>query len=199
MISLARGAAVVSEPQVAPFDDATRAHRIALLFDTHYDAIWRTLRRLGVPDASADDAAQRVFVVATRRLETIIEGEEGRFLYGVAVRIASEIRRRDPARRELPDSDALLASIADDAPGPEETLLDHEAMSALDAVLADMPDDLREVLVLAEIEGLSAPEVATMLEIPIGTVASRLRRAREAFTTSARRIRARLGLAGGTR
>jgi RNA polymerase sigma-70 factor (ECF subfamily) len=70
-------------------------------------------------------------------------------------------------------------------------------MDILDAVLADMPDDLREVLVLAEIEEQSAPEVAAMLEIPIGTVASRLRRAREAFTKSARRVRARLGVPDG--
>lgn len=198
MISFAQSAPAVSEPSSArTLHDSDRARRIAVLFDTHYDAIWRTLRRLGVADVTADDAAQRVFVVATRRLEIIIEGDEGRFLYGVAVRVASEIRRRDPARREISGGAALLATIADDAPGPEDTLLEHEAMSALDLTLAEMPDDLREVLVLSEIEELSAPEVAAMLQIPIGTVASRLRRAREAFTASARRVRARLGLSDG--
>ena len=199
MIALAERppAAASPEPAAAPLDDDTRARRVALLFDLHYDAIWRTLRRLGVPDATVDDAAQRVFLVAARRLETIIEGEEGRYLYGVAVRVASEIRRRSPARREIADGDAMLDTIADEAPGPEAILLEHEARDALDRVLADMPDDLREVLVLAEIEGQPAPAVAAMLQIPVGTVASRLRRAREAFTSSARRIRARLGLSVG--
>ena len=199
MIALAERppAAASPEPAAAPLDDDTRARRVALLFDLHYDAIWRTLRRLGVPDATVDDAAQRVFLVAARRLETIIEGEEGRYLYGVAVRVASEIRRRSPARREIADGDAMLDTIADEAPGPEAILLEHEARDALDRVLADMPDDLREVLVLAEIEGQPAPAVAAMLQIPVGTVASRLRRAREAITSSARRMRARLGLSPG--
>lgn len=180
--------------------DTARARRIELVFDAHYDAIWRTLRRLGVPDSSVDDAAQRVFVIAARRLDTIIENQEGPYLYGIATRIASEIRRRNPARREVTDGGEILAAIADDAPGPEDVLLEHEARNALDATLAGIPDDLREILVLIEIEGQSAPEVAAMLEIPVGTVASRLRRAREAFTESARRVRARLGhTIGGAR
>lgn len=182
-----------------PVDHEARDRRIVLVFDTHYDSIWRILRRLGVPDGVVDDAAQRVFLVAARRIQTITEGHEGRFLYGVAVRVASEIRRRNPARRDVPDGEAVLMAIADDAPGPEEILLEHEARDALDATLAGMPDELREVLVLVEIEGQSNPEVAAMLEIPIGTVASRLRRAREAFTESARRIRARLAAAAGAR
>ena len=177
---------------VAGVDDPDATHaRLEAMFDAHYDAIWRTLRRLGLDDARADDAAQRVFVVAARRVDGIEAGNEGRYLYGVAVRVASEMRRRDPARRELAD-DTTLALLADDAPGPEESLLAHEAREALDAVLADMPDELRTILVLIELEELAVPEVAALLEIPVGTASSRLRRAREAFTESARRVRARL-------
>jgi RNA polymerase sigma-70 factor (ECF subfamily) len=177
-------------------DEAARAHRFEVMFDAHYDAVWRALRRLGVPDAQVDDAAQRVFVVASRRLDEIIVGGEGRFLYGIAMRIASEVRRRDPARREI-RGEETFAVLADDAPGPEESLLDHEAREALDETLDGMPDDLREVLVLVELEGVAVNEVATMLAVPIGTAHSRLRRAREAFTKSARRVRARLS--GGAR
>jgi RNA polymerase sigma-70 factor (ECF subfamily) len=182
-------------PAAAPLDEATRARRVAAMFDEHYDAMWRTLRRLGVSDADVDDAAQRVFVIANRRLETIAPGHEGRYLYGIAVRLASEVRRRDPRRRETSDT-SVLAAIADDAPGPEEALLEHEARDALDATLAAMPDDLRVVLVLVELEGLSVSELAGTLDVPIGTASSRLRRAREAFTASARRIRARLDFGG---
>jgi len=175
-------------------DDAARGRRIAAMFDAHYDAMWRTLRRLGVSEAGADDAAQRVFVVAARRLEAILDGHEGRYLYGIAVRVASEIRRRDPARREVGGEAAGLETLADEAPGPEQALIDSEARDALDATLSAMPDELRAVLVLVEIEGLTVPDLAAVLEVPTGTAASRLRRAREAFTSSARRVRARLGI-----
>jgi RNA polymerase sigma-70 factor (ECF subfamily) len=186
MMALAQTHENVGVPAlVAPND------RLTAMFDAHYDAIWRTLRRLGVADASVDDAAQRVFLIAARKLDTILPGGEGRFLYGIALRIASEQRRRDPARREVAD-DAAIAAIADEAPGPEEILLEHEARAALDATLDAMPDELREVLVLVEIEGLAVADVAAMFEIPVGTAASRLRRARESFTECARRVRARL-------
>lgn len=175
----------------APGAEGERAHRVASMFDAHYDAIWRTLRRLGIPDADVDDAAQRVFVIAARRLDTIETGHEGRYLYGIAMRVASEVRRRAPSQREVAD-DAALARIADDAPGPEQVLLENEARDALDATLQDMADDLRAVLVLVEIEGLSVADLALLLEVPVGTASSRLRRAREAFKASARRVRAQL-------
>ncbi len=177
---------------VPPAVEADRGVRIAAMFDAHYDAIWRTVRRLGVSDGDADDAAQRVFVVATRRLETIRHGHEGKYLYGIAVRIASEMRRRSPSRH-VAGGDELLAAIADDARGPEEALLEAEARDALDATLEGMPDELRAVLVLVEIEGMTLPDLAEALDVPLGTATSRLRRAREAFTASARRVRARLG------
>lgn len=180
-------------------DEATRAAIVAAMFDAHYDGVWRTLRRLGVPDAEVDDAAQRVFLVGARRLEHIRSGEEGNYLYGVATRIASEVRRRHPSRREVPDD--RVVDVPDDAPGPEAALAEAQARAALDEVLGGMPEELREVLVLVELEGLAGGEVAELLGIPGGTVASRLRRAREAFSESARRLRARLahGTFGGTR
>jgi RNA polymerase sigma-70 factor (ECF subfamily) len=191
-----------SEPIVTGEVDAGSAQRLEAIFDAHYDAIWRTVRRLGVPDAHADDAAQRVFVVAARRLHEIALGHEGRYLYGIAVRVASEIRRRDPGRRFVASGEEVLAMIPDDAAGPEESLLEDEARGALDDVLAAMPDDLREVLVLVELEGLTVAEIADTFGVPEGTAASRLRRAREAFTKSARRVRARIAgghVEGGTR
>lgn len=191
-----RSGVAIREPLVeTPLAAPTRARRADAMFDAHYDAIWRTLRRLGVVDADVDDAAQRVFVTAIRRLEIITLGEEGRYLYGIAVRVASELRRRDPRRREVNDA-VVLSAIADDAPGPEAALLEDEARAALDATLEDMPDDLRVVLVLVEIEGLSVLELATTFAVPVGTASSRLRRAREAFTVSARRVRARLDFVG---
>lgn len=183
-------------PTPAATNDKERSARLGAMFDQHYDVVWRTLRRLGVTDA--DDAAQRVFVVAARKLDIIEPGREAAFLFGVAAKVASEVRRRTPERREVRD-ERLLAMLPDDASGPEEALLAHEALEALDATLDGMPEDLRIVLVLVEIEGRSLPELATMLDVPLGTATSRLRRAREAFTMSARRTRARLSPGGGAR
>ncbi len=165
------------------------------MFDAHHDAIWRTVRRLGVPDAHADDATQRVFLVAAQRLDDIRGGEESRFLYGVALRVASEIRRRDPSRRVV-GGDDLIATLPDASPGAEAQLIAHEARAALDETLAEMPNDLREVLVLVEIERLAVADVAELLQVPVGTAASRLRRAREAFGEAAKRARARLARGG---
>jgi len=191
--TLCAAPSIALAPSAAVASPLPAADRVAAMFDAHYDAIWRTLKRLGVPAASVDDGAQRVFLVASRRLDTIAAGDEGRYLYGVALRVASELRRRDPARREVADAGAIDA-VVDETPGPEEALLESEARDALDAALTDMPDDLRDVLVLVEIEGLSVPDLASLLEVPVGTAASRLRRARDAFRASARRVRARLGL-----
>ncbi|MBX3186779.1 MAG: sigma-70 family RNA polymerase sigma factor [Labilithrix sp.] len=191
------GSAKGSMSERPPADASTEA-RLEEIFEAHYDAIWRTLRRLGLSEAQADDGAQRVFVVAARKIDTIVDGLEGRFLYGVAVRVASEVRRRDPARREIAGEE-MLAGLADEAPGPEDSLLADEAREALDAVLGEMPDELREVLVLVELEELTVPDVAELLSIPVGTAASRLRRARESFSEAARRVRARLDRRGGSR
>lgn len=175
-------------PRVAPSEAQARA-RLEALFDAHYDAVFRIVRRLGVPDGDADDAVQRVFLVAARRLDEVEEGRERAWLAGVASRTASELRRRAPARRELPVGDAPERSS--ETPGPEDLLLARERLEELDAILLGMTDDLRSVLVLSELEGCTAAEVAAALGIPAGTVASRLRRAREALDAGARRARAR--------
>lgn len=127
---------MTAENLVVPERDAPA--RLAAMFDVHYASIWRVVQRLGVNTGDADDAAQRTFLVAARRLDVVEVGREGAYLYGVAVRIASEMRRRGP--RETSDEKAI-ATLPDEAPGPEEALLDREAREALDLVLADMPDD----------------------------------------------------------
>jgi RNA polymerase sigma-70 factor (ECF subfamily) len=87
---------------------------------------------------------------------------------------------------------------------PEEPSVSQDELSdqlraraLLDQVMADMPDDLREVFVLFEIEEISIQDIATTLEIPIGTVGSRLRRARQAFQQAVTRHRARIGFRHG--
>jgi RNA polymerase sigma-70 factor (ECF subfamily) len=76
-------------------------------------------------------------------------------------------------------------------PPPEQTLLEREDLALLDRALATLPEDLRAALTLFELEGLTFTEIAVALEIPRGTVASRVRRARERFTEALKRLEAR--------
>ena len=157
------------------------------LFNAHYPATRRLLRRMGVPVAQLDDAAQEVFWVCARRLGDIRPGSETSFIYGVALRVASDHTRRSAlVAVDLEDA----ASIADEEPSPAERLDQRRARELLDTVLDRMPVDLRTVFVLAELEEMEVREVAGVLDIPTGTAASRLRRAREEFSAIARRLRA---------
>lgn len=158
----------------------------------HYDFIWRTLRRLGVPPALVDDATQKVFWVATRKMQEARVAKERSFLFAVALRVAGDERRAFRRRPEVADEGACDAA-ADDAPAPDELVEQRQARELLDRILEDMPFDLRVVFVLFELEEMSTSEVAALLEIPSGTVASRLRRAREAFEDQVARFRARRG------
>lgn len=167
----------------------SREARVRAMFEADYDFIWRSLRRFGVPPSRVDDAAQQVFVVASQKLDAIAEGSERSFLFGTAMRVASDVRRSAPVRREIASDGADLE--VDQAPLPDELVERRRARALLDKVLDEMEDDLRAVLVMFELEGLSSPEIAELMNIPVGTVASRLRRAREDFEARVARIAAR--------
>ncbi|HTQ08109.1 MAG TPA: sigma-70 family RNA polymerase sigma factor [Polyangiaceae bacterium] len=150
---------------------------IRRLVEEHFDFIWRLVRRLGLSVSDADDATQEVFIVAARRITSIESGRERTFLYGTALRVLANARRGARRRREQPGTE--LAELAASARGPDELLDDERARTRLDALLAELPLELRRVVVLAELEELSVPEIATLEGLPLGTAASRLRRARE--------------------
>jgi RNA polymerase sigma-70 factor, ECF subfamily len=179
--------AISSQPATAPPDPA----RLAALLHRHYESVWRAARRFGVPSEAAEDAAQEVFIIASRKLSTIIEGQELRYLYGVTMRVAANRRRTVAARREVLDSDRVQAAVSQ-APGADVLLEQRRLRELLDLALDELPDDLRTTLVLFELEGFSEREIAEMCSIPLGTVASRLRRARQAFHETAQRLRANL-------
>jgi RNA polymerase sigma-70 factor, ECF subfamily len=162
----------------------------------HYIMVWRLLRRLGVLDSNADDATQQVFLIATERQAQIEPGKERAFLYGTALRVARIFLRR--ARRPLLSIDENAFAL-DDATAIEELLDRHSARQILDQLLDQMPFDIRAVFVLFEIEELSVGEIAQTLDIPRGTAASRLRRAREDFEARVARLHARLSRRGGQR
>ncbi len=175
------------ELQISPERAAADQLRLRRLLDEYFDFIWRSLRRFGLSDDRADDAAQQVFMIASRKLDTIQPESERSFLFGTAMRVASDIRRSAAYRREVAHADAgaeLEAGI-----GPDELLDRRRARELLDRVLEAMDLDLRTVFVLFELEEMTTAEIASMLGIPLGTVASRLRRAREEFEARVARFR----------
>jgi RNA polymerase sigma-70 factor, ECF subfamily len=175
----AAAAAELDEP--APTRSPEQELRIARALGDHFASVWRSLRRLGVSESLADDAAQQVFVAFAQRIDVIEPGREHPYLMGIAVRVAANFRRQRARSREDPVE--LLDESPSSARDPESLLLEQQRRQRLDEALATLPDVQRQVFVLYEIEGFSMPEIARALEIPLGTAASRLRRAREAFET----------------
>jgi RNA polymerase sigma-70 factor (ECF subfamily) len=178
-----------SDEEAAPaVPSAAEKARLAALVSEHFEPIWRTMTRLRVPSADLADCVQQVFVVASRRLSAIAIGSERSFLIGTAIRVARDARRTLGRRREVPEDEGVEALSLD--PAPDELADQKRLRALLDEVLAAMPDELREVFVLFELEEMSTPEIATLLEIPTGTAASRLRRAREEFDRRVARLNA---------
>jgi RNA polymerase sigma-70 factor (ECF subfamily) len=149
------------------------------LVRAEYGFVWRVLRGMGLGRDDAQDAAQQVFVIAARKL-THIDAERARsFLYGTALRVANNTRRGIRRQR-------ITAAEADDAASPDSDAPDRKAERArarqlLAELLAQIPEKLRRVLILAEIEHLEAPQIAALENVPLGTVASRLRLGRARF------------------
>lgn len=164
--------------------------RITELVRTYHDFIWRLLRRLGIPQANVDDATQQVFCVAARRIDQIVPGSERSFLFGTALRVASD-DRRSARHREQPDGE--LDRHVSPVPDPEALVEENRRRRLLDEILGSMSIELRAILVLFELEQMTKSEVAELLNIPEGTAMSRLRRARKEFQAIARRRLARDG------
>src|SRR5262249_1995398 len=93
---------VTTEVSIASPPAAQHAARLRAIVAHHFDPVWRALKRLGVPEAGVDDAAQQVFIVASRRLAEIERGREREYLLGIALRVASDARRALSRRREVP-------------------------------------------------------------------------------------------------
>lgn len=185
--------------EAAAFDEAESSpraseQRLAGLVREHYAFVWRLLRRLGLREGDADDAAQQVFLTASRRLQAVEPARERSFLYGVALNVGARARRSLGRRREEP-LEAARERLAPE-PNAEQLLERRQARALLDRLLDEMPEELRVVFVLFELEELSTPQIAELCEIPPGTAASRLRRAREDFEERVARAEARRRFSG---
>ena len=164
------------------------------VYEAHFPFVWRSARRLlGMAEGSVDDVVQEVFVVVHRRLGSF----EGRssvktWLFGITLRVVRD-HRRSQVRKSTREGDSRDAESvhADAAHAPDERAAKAEAVLALHRILEGLDDEKREVFVLAELEQMSAPEIADALQINLNTVYSRLRTARQAFEEGVARHRAR--------
>ena len=160
--------------------EAEASPSIESLVAQHHGFVWRVLRGLGLSPADADDATQQVFMIAARKITDIDAARARAFVYGAALRVASNARRGLRRRREVPDDDQA-DELAPDSRGPEHQIQLTRARELLADVLTQLPDNQRRILILAEIEQLEVPEIAALEGVPVGTAASRLRVARQKF------------------
>ena len=156
--------------------DATAVPRLEEIFRDYFDFVFAGLRRLGVPASSLDDAVQDVFVVVHRRGREF----EGRssvktWLYGIALRVAHDHRRRQV---RVAAQERLAEAMEDNRPSPQDAAATAEGMRLLEEILAGLDEEKRDVLALADLEGLTASEIAQVVGVPVNTVYSRLRVAR---------------------
>jgi len=156
-----------------------RARQFRAVYDAHVAFVWRNLRRLGVMDRDVEDKCQEVFVVAHRRWEEFADRGHGprAWLFQIVLRVASDARRH--RRRHPVDPDGGIAQERQSIEAPQAAAVARkQALDLLDRALASIDMGRRAVLVLHEIEQMTAPEIARTLELPLNTVYSRLRVAR---------------------
>jgi RNA polymerase sigma-70 factor, ECF subfamily len=152
------------------------------LYRQYFGFVWSSVRRLGVSPAAADDVVQEIFIVIHSRLHTLEKPDALRsWIYSVVRRTVSNHHR---AKRSMQASGEVLAAEPDTRRYPA-TPLDvaeqNDQVRLLFSLLDELDEPKREVFMMAELDELTVPEIAEILEIPLNTAYSRLRAARQAF------------------
>ncbi|RYE84485.1 MAG: sigma-70 family RNA polymerase sigma factor [Myxococcales bacterium] len=164
---------------------------VTAIFRVHADFVWKTLQRLGVPEGDLEDTLQEVFLVVHRRLDTFDGSSQlTTWLYGIARRVAAGHRRKGYRRHERSDDAATDATVAA-GDSPEQQAATAQAQRQLQAILDAMDMDRRAAFVMFELDGMSCPEIAAVVGVPVGTVYSRIHAARAEFERLVARAQAR--------
>lgn len=180
----------VSEATPLALSDEEEA-RFHALYREHFNFVFRNLRRLGVPEASTDDALQEVYMVVLRRIRDLKPDTHTRaWLFAIVLRVASNQRRSLRRRGAEPLPDRALAAAQ---PGPFDLTARAQAAHMLRRFLNSLDDNRRAVFIMAELEQLTAPEIAQGLSANINTVYSWLRSARLAFSRTFEELQAASG------
>ncbi len=166
---------------------------LAEIYDAHFDFVWRNARRLGVPEASADDVAQDVFMVVQRR----IADYDGRasmqaWIFGILVRVVRDHRRsfRRKGARNVPlELEPAPDPAASPAPTPIDLAERAQRIRLVDKLLGEIGEDKRTLLILSEFEQWTLREIAELFGSNTNTIYSRLQAAKRAFEEAYRRER----------
>ncbi len=181
---VSEGSALPRSTEAVPSFDA--------LYEAHLDFVWRSARRLGVPEKHLEDVTQDVFVVVHRRLADYDHRAAIRsWLFGI---VALTVRgyRRTFARKDAPCVAYDDDFVTGEGSGSPLAAAEHaQRVKLMYRLLSELDQDKREVLVLAELEEMSVPEIAQCLTLNVNTAAARLRTARKAFEDAHTRHRAR--------
>jgi RNA polymerase sigma-70 factor (ECF subfamily) len=169
-----------AEPPLAPAELA----RFRELMLPHLDAAYAYARFLCRDPTQAEDLTQDAFLRACRGFRSYRGGEARAWLFAI-VRSGFLSWRRAPARREAADDEALAARAAD-GDTPEAAVMRQSETEQLRGAIDALPEPFRETLVLRELNELSYKEVAEVTGAPIGTVMSRLARARQLLLVALR-------------
>lgn len=167
----------MEKPRVPP-----QAVWFRLLYERHFDFVWRSLRHLGVRGADLSDASQEVFIVLYRCFGSFEgRGKVTTWLFKICFNVARNRRRLAHVRNEFPSEDAALERGSGRTLDPFAEAKRQEKLALFEAALAAMPIEQRAAFILFEIEGMTGPEASAALGVPLGTAYARLRLARIVF------------------
>lgn len=178
--------------------ETPRCQTATELFAEHASFVAKFLWRMGAPSHEIEDLVQDVFLIAHMRGGFVeAQAQATTWLAAIAFRVWSSERRRFRRHSELPN-DAALAQAEAGGPSPAEALATSESLSRIHSALEQIEERSRAILILVDLEGRSCVEVAEALGIPVGTVYSRLHKARKRFARAYDNLskRGRLGRYG---
>lgn len=155
-----------------------KSERVAEIFRAHGDFTWRTLLRFGVPKCDAEDALQEVFLIVASKLDQYEErGAMRAWLFTIARQVANHVTRSNARLDRKKEGFSVLQPYQD----PQQAVEQREAVEFVNGFLAKLEESQAMVFYLAEVEGMTAPEIAAALDIKLNTVYGRLHLARKSF------------------
>ena len=181
-----REARLAETPKVRP--------TFAQIYNETFAFVWRTVRRLGVDESAVDDVTQDVFVTVYRRLDDFeMRCAPKTWVFSIAMGIVQNYRRgrrRKDAALPMAAQGASPELVADVGGDPMEQASRAEAGRILHRLLEQLGEEKAIVFVMAELEGMTVPEIADLVGANVNTVYSRLRTARKEFDQALSRLRA---------